>query len=234
MKTLLVETSKMKKKLGILRPIIHLNKSSDQQEEFVTSNSDKEKEFARAIVSEKLIDYENSWIVDLGCPNCIISDEKKLINMSEYKGGQLVVTINNSRMLITDISKTVFVPQHSSTSKCLPCFGYDELFICLQITASGNYVMFGSNNVKYFCRFPKVVYLANAHSLYICGRIGTDMLSTKIHYAAYLVFKLTCKSYGLEYANSIIRFVNNESKTETEEQANTVQLATLPKIRGDG
>ncbi|KAF3612680.1 hypothetical protein FXO38_36691 [Capsicum annuum] len=80
---------------------------------------------------------------------------------------------------------------------------------------------------------PEVAYLANARSLDIHGRIGAEMLSPKTDYAAYLVFKLARKSYGLEYANSVIRFVNYESETKTEEQANIEQLATLPKMRGD-
>ncbi|PHT32778.1 hypothetical protein CQW23_29115 [Capsicum baccatum] len=129
------------------------------------SNSDREKELACAIVSEKLIDYENSWIVDSGCPNHMISYEKKLFSMTEYK---------------------------------------------------------------------EVAYLANARSLDIRGRIGTEMLSPKTDYAAYLVLKLACKYYGLESTNSIARFLNYESETETDEQANTVQLATLPIMRGDG
>ncbi|KAM3267330.1 hypothetical protein P3S67_032502 [Capsicum chacoense] len=64
--------------------------------------------------------------------------------------------------------------------------------------------------------FPKVAYLANARSLDIRGIIGTEMLSLKTDYAAYLVFKLARKYYGLESANSIVRFVNYESEAETE------------------
>ncbi|WMV25306.1 hypothetical protein MTR67_018691, partial [Solanum verrucosum] len=51
---------------------------------------------------------------------------------------------------------------------------------------------------------------------------------------AYLVFKLGNKSCELEYANSIIRFVNYESDTETKKQANTVKLVTSAKLRGNG
>ncbi|XP_055827091.1 F-box protein PP2-B10-like [Solanum dulcamara] len=83
-------------------------------------------------------------------------------------------------------------------------------------------------------RFSKVAYLHSVRLLDIRGRIETNILSPKTDYAAYLVFKLVRTSCGLEYANSIIRFVNYESDTETEKQANTVKLATSPKLRGDG
>ncbi|XP_059277922.1 F-box protein PP2-B13-like [Lycium ferocissimum] len=63
------------------------------------------------------------------------------------------------------------------------------------------------------------------------------MLSPKTNYATYLVFKLVNHMFhGLDYANAIIRFVNYESDTETENQANTVKLSSgnIPKMRRDG
>ncbi|XP_060171431.1 F-box protein PP2-B10-like [Lycium barbarum] len=81
-------------------------------------------------------------------------------------------------------------------------------------------------------RFSEVARLVSVRWLDIRGRIGTEMLSPKTNYAAYLVFKLVDqKSYGLESANAIIRFVNYETDSETEKQANTVQLETLPQDR---
>ncbi|KAG5609996.1 hypothetical protein H5410_021277, partial [Solanum commersonii] len=41
-------------------------------------------------------------------------NEKKLINMSKYKGGRVMVTANNSKMPITHIGKMIFVPHHNS------------------------------------------------------------------------------------------------------------------------
>ncbi|KAJ8561207.1 hypothetical protein K7X08_027397 [Anisodus acutangulus] len=80
-------------------------------------------------------------------------------------------------------------------------------------------------------RFSEVAYLVSVRGLDIRGRIGTEMLSPKTDYAAYLVFKLKNVSNGLESANAIIRFVNYESDTETENQANTVKLATWTQNR---
>ncbi|KAH0660314.1 hypothetical protein KY290_029810 [Solanum tuberosum] len=90
-------------------------------------------------------------------------------------------------------------------------------------------------------RFSEVAYLIIGNQLDICGTIGTEMLSPKTKYNAYLVFKLVnmC-DYRLEYAKSSIRFVNYESETDTENQDNIVHLPRLqesgniPKMRGDG
>uniref|UniRef100_M1DPC3 F-box family protein n=1 Tax=Solanum tuberosum TaxID=4113 RepID=M1DPC3_SOLTU len=83
-------------------------------------------------------------------------------------------------------------------------------------------------------KFSKVAYLHFVPQLDIPGRKGTKVLSPKPDYVDYLVFKLGNKSCELEYSNSIIRFVNYESDTETEKQANTVKLVTSTKLRGDG
>jgi len=82
-------------------------------------------------------------------------DEKKLINMSEYKGGRVVVTANNSKMPITHIGKTVFVPHHSSRQVQLQNVYHisgmkKNLLSVSQLTDSGNYVLFGPNDVKVY------------------------------------------------------------------------------------
>ncbi|KAH0703207.1 hypothetical protein KY285_017485 [Solanum tuberosum] len=128
---------------------------TNQQEKLVTCHSNKEEEIALATVSEKLVDYEHDWIIDLGCSNHMTGDEKKLINMSEYKGGRVVVTANNSKMPITHIDKMVFVPHHSSRQVELqnvyhvPGMKKNLLFVS-QLIDSGNYVLFGPNDVKVY------------------------------------------------------------------------------------
>ncbi|XP_055800391.1 F-box protein VBF-like [Solanum dulcamara] len=89
-------------------------------------------------------------------------------------------------------------------------------------------------------RFSDAAYLLSVGQLDIHGRIGTEMLSPKTEYAAYLVFNLLKWSCGLESAKSSIRFVNYESEIDTEKQSNTVHFARskvsgdIPKIRGGG
>ncbi|KAH0722252.1 hypothetical protein KY289_005296 [Solanum tuberosum] len=78
---------------------------TNQQDEPITYHSNKKEKIALAIVSEKLVDYEHNWIVDSGCFNHMTGDEKKLINMSEHKGGRVVVTANNSKMSILILAR---------------------------------------------------------------------------------------------------------------------------------
>ncbi|KAH0669139.1 hypothetical protein KY285_025760 [Solanum tuberosum] len=128
---------------------------TNQQKEFVTCHSNKEDEIALASVSEKLVDYEHDWIVDSGCSNHMTGDEKKLINESEYKSSRVVVTANNSTIPITHIGKTVFVPHHSSRQVELQNIYHvpgmkKNLLSVSQLTDSGNYVLFGPNDVKVY------------------------------------------------------------------------------------
>ncbi|KAH0635695.1 hypothetical protein KY289_035610 [Solanum tuberosum] len=111
---------------------------TNQQEEPATCHFNKEDELALANVSEKLVDYEHDWIIDSGCFNHMTGDEKKLINMSEYKGDRVVVTANNSKMPISHIGKTVRASSQlktSGTSKCLPRSRYEEKLI-IRITTN--------------------------------------------------------------------------------------------------
>ncbi|KAH0739564.1 hypothetical protein KY290_038269 [Solanum tuberosum] len=111
---------------------------TNQQEEPATCHFNKEDELALANVSEKLVDYEHDWIIDSGCFNHMTGDEKKLINMSEYKDDRVVVTANNSKMPISHIGKTVHASSQlktSGTSKCLPRSRYEEKLI-IRITTN--------------------------------------------------------------------------------------------------
>ncbi|KAK4724485.1 hypothetical protein R3W88_027264 [Solanum pinnatisectum] len=78
-------------------------------------------------------------------------------------------------------------------------------------------------------KFSEVAYLIIGNQLYIRGIIGTEMLSPKTEYNAYLVFKLVnmC-DYRLEYAKSRIRFANTVHLPTLKESGN------IPKMRGDG
>lgn len=61
----------------------------------------------------KAVDYDKDWIVDSGCSNHMTGDKEKLLGLSEYKGGRVVVTANNSRLPITHIGNTMIVPRFS-------------------------------------------------------------------------------------------------------------------------
>ncbi|KAM1879682.1 hypothetical protein ACFX14_041524 [Malus domestica] len=55
----------------------------------------EEEELALTVTTQERIDYKNDWIVDSGCSNHMTGDKQKLENLSEYKGGRVVVTADN-------------------------------------------------------------------------------------------------------------------------------------------
>lgn len=61
------------------------------------------------------VNYENDWIVDLGCSNNHMTrDKRKVQNTKKYKGGWVIVTTNNSKLLIAHIDKTMIVSPSNS------------------------------------------------------------------------------------------------------------------------
>lgn len=57
----------------------------EEQEELAAfSITELEDTTALITVSDKLINYDSDWIVDLGCSNHMTRDQGKLSNMSEY------------------------------------------------------------------------------------------------------------------------------------------------------
>ncbi|KAE8671632.1 hypothetical protein F3Y22_tig00111941pilonHSYRG00018 [Hibiscus syriacus] len=72
----------------------------------------EEEELALTVTTPERIDYKNDWIIDSGCSNHMTGDKQKLQNLSEYNGGRVVVTADNSRLPITHIGHYVlFGPQ---------------------------------------------------------------------------------------------------------------------------
>ncbi|KAE8687090.1 Beta-galactosidase 15 [Hibiscus syriacus] len=68
----------------------------------------EEEELALTVTTPERIDYKNDWIVDSGCSNHMTGDKQKLQNLSEYNGGRVVVTADNSRLPITHIDVKVY------------------------------------------------------------------------------------------------------------------------------
>ncbi|XP_009757437.1 F-box protein PP2-B10-like [Nicotiana sylvestris] len=90
-------------------------------------------------------------------------------------------------------------------------------------------------------RFSEVAKLIWVSWLDIRGKIETRILSKKNKYAAYLVFKLANRFYGLETVNAYVRLVGCETKHEAEERASITSLSRReepgkkrPKRRIDG
>ncbi|KAL2469516.1 putative F-box protein PP2-B8 [Abeliophyllum distichum] len=81
-------------------------------------------------------------------------------------------------------------------------------------------------------RFSMVVELLWEWGLDIRGRIETQMLSPKTHYAAYLVFKLGKHFRGFESEKGIIKFVKYDKDYEAERRATTLHLQPVKSRNG--
>jgi len=126
----------------------------DFREEELAASCIAEQEKATLIsVNDKVINYENDWIVDSACSNHMTGDEKILSSITEEKGKQMVITANNSKLPITHIGETEIVPRYSRHPVQLhnvyhvPGMKKNQLSVS-QLVASGNYVVLGPNDVK--------------------------------------------------------------------------------------
>jgi hypothetical protein len=115
----------------------------------------EEKELALTVTTPEQIDYKNDWIIDSGCSNHMTGDKHKLQNLSEYKGGRVVVTADNSRLPIAHIGKTIVTPRYNSNQVPLQDVYHvpgmkKNLLSVAQLTLSGHYVLFGPQDVKVY------------------------------------------------------------------------------------
>ncbi|KAE8669328.1 tir-nbs resistance protein [Hibiscus syriacus] len=115
----------------------------------------EEEDLALTVTTPERIDYKNDWIVDSGCSNHMTGDKQKLQNLSEYNGGRVVVTADNSRLPITHIGKTIVTPRYNTNQVQLQDVYHvpgmkKNLLSVAQLTSSGHYVLFGPQDVKVY------------------------------------------------------------------------------------
>ncbi|KAL3504699.1 hypothetical protein ACH5RR_034540 [Cinchona calisaya] len=63
---------------------------------FCTTN--QKEELALTMISTNRVNYNVDWIIDSGCSNHMTGDKRKITKLIEYKGGLVMVTIDNSRL----------------------------------------------------------------------------------------------------------------------------------------
>ncbi|KAH0661325.1 hypothetical protein KY284_026256 [Solanum tuberosum] len=115
----------------------------------------EQEELSLTVTISKQIDYENDWIVDLGCSNHMNGDKKKLQNLSEYKGSLEVVTTDDIKLLIAHIGKTIVSPNSCVDLMLLQNVYHlpsmkKNLLSVAQLTSSGHYVLFGPQDVRIY------------------------------------------------------------------------------------
>jgi hypothetical protein len=144
----------------------------------------EENELALMTMMGERINYENDWIIDSGCSNHMTGDQNKLQDVKEYKGSRMVLTANNARLPIAQIGKTTIMPGNKSDMVSLHNVYHvpgmkKNLLSVSQLTSSGNYVLFGPQDVKVYRdlkisetptmegRRVESVYVLSAESAYV-------------------------------------------------------------------
>ncbi|KAJ0034131.1 hypothetical protein Pint_25240 [Pistacia integerrima] len=97
---------------------------------------------------------EDEW--DAKASFVVEEEELALISLSEYKGNLVVVTVDNSRLLIAYIDKIVVVPRYSPNQVPLQDVYHvpsmkKNLLSMAQLTSTSYYVLFDPQDVKVYC-----------------------------------------------------------------------------------
>ncbi|KAL3510895.1 hypothetical protein ACH5RR_030296 [Cinchona calisaya] len=117
--------------------------------------TDQKDELALTTVNTNPIHYNVDWIIDSGCSNHMTGDKRKLTKLTEYKGGRVVVTADNSRLPITHIGNATILPRYNSNQVELQHVYHvsgikKNLLSVSQLKASLNFVLFGPDEVKVY------------------------------------------------------------------------------------
>ena len=99
------------------------------------------------------IDYENDWIIDSEFSNRMTGDQRKLQDKKEYKGSRMGCTTNSTLLSIAQIGNTTIMSGNKSDVVSLHNVYHvpgikKNLLSVSQLTTSGNYVLFGPEDVK--------------------------------------------------------------------------------------
>ena len=106
------------------------------------------------------IDYENYWIVDFGCSHHATGDVKLLSNVRPHEGKRVIVIADNSLHSVMKEGNFEGKFNDCDNSKGDEVVSLKDVYhvpglkknlaSVSQITNSGKYVLFGSNDVKIF------------------------------------------------------------------------------------
>ncbi|PKI48209.1 hypothetical protein CRG98_031396 [Punica granatum] len=71
-------------------------------------------QLALAVPKSNGVDYNEDWIIDYGCSNHMTSDERKLRSTSTYRGNNVIVLADNTKLPIANIGKAEISPKLNS------------------------------------------------------------------------------------------------------------------------
>ncbi|KAL3503325.1 hypothetical protein ACH5RR_037774 [Cinchona calisaya] len=112
--------------------------------------TDQKDELALTTVNTNPINYNVDWIIDSGCSNHMTGNKRKLTNLTEYKGGRVVITADNSKLLITNIGNATTLHIYNSHQVELQHVYHVPGMKKKLLSASGNFVLFGPDEVKVY------------------------------------------------------------------------------------
>ncbi|KAL3530255.1 hypothetical protein ACH5RR_009577 [Cinchona calisaya] len=166
-----------------------------------------------ATSSQKVNEPDEDWdvqIIDFGCSNHMTGDKRKLTNLTEYKGGRVVVTADNFRLPITHIGNVTILPKYNSHQVELQHVYHvpgmkKNLLSVSQLTASDNFVLFGPDEVKVYQnkkitgtpimqgKWMETVYVMSAQEAYVdkARKNETpDLWHARLGHVSYHKFKI--------------------------------------------
>ncbi|KAL3501894.1 hypothetical protein ACH5RR_036343 [Cinchona calisaya] len=171
--------------------------------------TDQKDELALTTVSANPVNYNVDWIIDCGCSNHMTGDKRKITNLTEYKRSRVVVTVDNSRLPITHIGNATILPIYNSHLVELQYVYYvpvmkKNMLSVYQLTASGNFVLFGLNEKMYQNekiidtpimqgKWLEILYMMFAQEAYVdkARKIETaDLRHAKLGYLSYPKLKI--------------------------------------------
>ena len=77
-----------------------MTKPIKEEEKLAASIVEEDEDKALAVANHNQANYIRHWVVHSGCANHMTGDKEKLQNVSKYKGGKMVATVDNTRLLI--------------------------------------------------------------------------------------------------------------------------------------
>lgn len=100
------------------------------------------------------IDFENDWIVDLGCGHHLSSNESKFSCFQDYKGNDIAIVMANNSIHPVEKKGVVTIKgnedDHITLNNMFQVPGMkNNLFSIFNVVDSGHYVLFKPKDMKF-------------------------------------------------------------------------------------
>ncbi|KAF2303748.1 hypothetical protein GH714_023128 [Hevea brasiliensis] len=96
------------------------------------------------------VNYKDDYIIDFGCSNHMTEDTGELLDIIEYKGTQVAMTVDNSKLPITHISNKVVMLGFNSHPVWLQSVYHVPRIKKNLLSTCSNFVVFGLDDVKVY------------------------------------------------------------------------------------